>query len=241
LRWGLLLGLCSFPIAGDLIKDFRDFVNKKRLSVVCMRLLPQKTAQFNLWYGLLLMGGLLPLPVLARTMLASLFYLGGGNNVYTFGTQWKLTHYKLNYLLDSLFEISLPRVVTGVLLFVATMTQTLCSMFFIAGYYTVETAWIMLLFLATITPIIHNFWVEDPHPEDNPLLTKKKDDLVNIPSTTSAGASDIPQQKYPYMSVTNSEVPVFNTSFDSEFVHFWKNVCIMGGMLVYITCNTSPQ
>lgn len=205
----------SFPIAIDLVRDFKDYLNKKREPVMCMRLLPQKVAQFGLWFGLLLIGGLLDHKTLARSLLGLLFCLGGANNMYTFPVQSKLVHNRIN-LVTGVFDLDVPVVVTNILLIGSSVGQIVATMGFIANFKPVACAWVMLMFLIVVTPIVHNFWSYDPDPA--------------APASQSANAERLKNDG----SLAVSYVPTFPTAFDQEFVQFFKNICILGGLAVFI-------
>jgi hypothetical protein len=67
----------------------------------------------------------------------------------------------------------------------------------------------LLVFLLPVTLIIHDFWTVE---EDGKFIDHK----------------DSPA------SIISSRYPVFLGDFDNQFVHFFKNVGMMGGLLVYI-------
>lgn len=213
--YSLVIVLVAFPIAIDLVKDFQDHLLKRRDEAACMRLLPQKVAQFGLWFGLLVMGGLLSYKALARSLLALLFCLGGSNNFYTFPVQARLVHNRINYL-ASVFTPTVaapvPRRVTDGMLLFASLVQIITAMGFIAGIAAVECAWVMLLFIIAITPVVHHFWSYDPHPAH----PKNSDSLKGDGH------------------LSNEYVRTFPNTFDGEFVQFWKNVCVAGGLAVFL-------
>lgn len=210
--YSIVIILFSLPIAVDLVRDFKDFINKKRDAKLCMRLLPQKVAQFGLWFGLLLIGGVLDSKSLARCLLGLLFCLGGANNFYTFPLQARLVHNRVN-LLTGVVDVQVPEAVTICMLAAASFIQITASMGFIANFNPVLCAWLMMLFLIGITPIVHNFWSYDP----DPVTVTAENERLKNDGSLAAGY-----------------VPTFPTAFDQEFVQFWKNICIIGGLAVFL-------
>ena len=90
--------------------------------------------------------------------------------------------------------------------------QIITAMGFIAGVAAVECAWVMLLFIIGITPVVHHFWSYDPHPAH----PKNSDSLKGDGH------------------LSNEYVRTFPNTFDGEFVQFWKNVCVAGGLAVFL-------
>ena len=75
---------------------------------------------------------------------------------------------------------------------------------------------ILLAWLVLITLTVHNFWTitDDAVPEY--MLTRPK----SLKAGSKRGRVD--------------GVPTFPTKYDNEFVHFFKNICTMGGFVLFI-------
>jgi len=83
---------------------------------------------------------------------------------------------------------------------------------FMLGIYPKVNALIMILFLVPVTLTVHDFWsVEEDL--DKPVLHQRY------------------QKK---IAVNQRQIPTFPTQFDSEFVHFFKNVGMIGGLVMYL-------
>ncbi len=82
--------------------------------------------------------------------------------------------------------------------------QTVASLLFILGIDTYRMAILLVLFLVPVTVFVHDFWTI----------------LDDSPPTYGSGG--------------RNTVPTFWREFDSEFVGFFKNVGMIGGLLVYI-------
>lgn len=233
----LLLVFLSLFISLDLLRDFQDYRDGRRPGAVCMRLSPQKTAQFGLWFGVLMMGGLLRPQPLSRALLGALFALGGGNNLYNFPVQSKLVYYKINCVVEVAADRLLPKLATDAMLLGATFAQIIGALGFIAGFYPRECACVLLFFLVMVTPVVHNFWVYDPHPELDPLRAKKeaKGEAKEEAQEASEGVKkDAQKTAAAVLFDRDRQVPVFQTTFDAEFVQFWKNIGMAGGLFVFI-------
>ena len=78
-------------------------------------------------------------------------------------------------------------------------------------------AQILLVFLVPITFIVHDLWTIE---EDFPAFI-----------SYGGSASDKEQKEI----VASRTVPTFPTEFDNEFVHFFKNVGMIGGLALFLT------
>ena len=76
-------------------------------------------------------------------------------------------------------------------------------------------ATILLIFIVPITFIVHDMWTIE---HDNPAHD------ANILEINGAKTQ-----------VISRHVPIFPTEFDNEFVHFFKNVGMIGGIALFLT------
>ena len=210
--WGVkppLFVLLTIPLATDLFRQYQ----RGELSE-----LPQQTAQFHSVFC----GGLalatLSTGALARTMLGLLFIMGGGNNFY----DWTNTLAMITNRLDLALPIQLPRFLLPILLASASIWQMLAAMVFISGYggpeVTRQAAILLVLFLLPVTFIVHDFWS---------AMKYSNGQRPQRAQWTEAGCAQ--GGKAP-----PAPVSTFGTEQDSEFIHFFKNVCILGGLVAYM-------
>lgn len=166
--------------------------------------LPQLTAQHNLLFGALLCFGLLPPMFLARLLLGCLFYMGGANNVIMWSYNVHLVHEKVS----AVVPISLG--MAQALFAISTVTQMVTAVCFILGFQCRLMAQLMLCWLVPVTLFVHNFWTIPDESPPTYLKTKREG------------------------SVAPRGVPTFPTEFDNDFVHFFKNVGMIGGLAVFL-------
>jgi menadiol prenyltransferase len=170
--------------------------------------LPQRIAQHNLMFGTLLVCALSDRMFFVRVMLACLYYLGGVNNIIMWTYNVELVHMKLSNVLGT---ARLPKWVGAVLFAGAIVMQLFPSVLFMLGFETKLMAQILLVFVVPITFVVHDLWtIEDSNP------------------AFSAGSSS-------KRNVASRSVPTFPTEFDNEFVHFFKNVGMIGGLALFLT------
>jgi len=175
--------------------------------------LPQRIAQHNLLFGALLVAGLLERLFLARLLLAVLYALGGINNVMMWSYNVELVHMKLTNVLPRL-----PRSLTSAAFGAAIAGQTTCAFLFILGIQTRLMAQALLLFIVPVTFLVHDLWtIEHEHPA-HVAGSRKKDH-----------------------NVVSRSVPIFPTEFDNEFVHFFKNVGMAGGLVLFLVLPGAHQ
>jgi 1,4-dihydroxy-2-naphthoate octaprenyltransferase/uncharacterized membrane protein YphA (DoxX/SURF4 family) len=233
-----ILFLCAFT-APWAVSNVRRF-SKKQLAT-----LPQSSAQFQLLFGAGVFCGLLPLDALARLLLAVLFYLGGVQNVLMARHTSALVHQKISSI------VSLPNSVTDLLAGLATSAQLVASVLLAIGrkeFFAREAAAVLVLFLIPVTASVHDMWnfdidldkeyreVEDGDDSDEIVNRKSKkglqkrrqSDASNISSKISSNTPDFLKAQ------AAGNVPTFLTAFDNEFVHFFKNIMGLGGLLVYL-------
>eukprot|EP00940_MAST-03C_sp_MAST-3C-sp2_P000921 g921.t1 len=172
--------------------------------------LPQKTAQFSLMFGVVLIGSLSSPLFFGRFLLGQLFYLGGVNNIL----QWKynaaLVHMKLNNVMPGLIK---P--ITTIMFATAVTLQLIASVTFVLGFAPRLSAWVLLTFLVPVTFFVHDMWVIR---DEKTTAQRVARPVVN--------ASDY--------RVVRRCLRNFPTDFDNEFVHFFKNAQIMGGLVLYL-------
>eukprot|EP00947_MAST-08B_sp_MAST-8B-sp1_P001230 g1230.t1 len=182
--------------------------------------MPQRTAQHNLLFGTALAAGLAHPAFLARVLLGCLFYLGGVNNIIMWSYVRHLVHQKLNNLVSPFLEI--PASASTFALGASVALQLSSSICFMIGVATRPMAALMLLFLLPITFAVHDFWT----------IT---DDIYLAAYTKAKPAS--PQDEAcqrPVVAHVSRKVPTFATLFDNEFVHFFKNIGMIGGLFIYL-------
>ncbi len=172
--------------------------------------LPQAVAQHNLLFGALLTATLAEPVFVARVMLGCLFSLGGFNNLLVWEYNRELVHMKLTNVFPSL-----PTWVSTICFGCATAGQTAASMAFMLGVYPVVMARLLLAFLIPVTIVVHDIW------------TIEKETPVQ---TLTARAKSTSFERSP----ASRHLPNFPTEFDNEFVHFFKNVGMIGGLAIYL-------
>lgn len=175
--------------------------------------LPQRTAQHNLLFGAVLTTCLATSAFRSRLLLACLFYLGGVNNIMVWTYSKLLVRQKMLECFLRLPEKNERKLdlYAAVLLGSAVAMQLGSSMCFIVGVYPRLMAKVMLAFLIPVTVIVHDFWT-----------------IEGGEKGTGGGGQGH------YAEIAPRAVPNFATEFDSEFVHFFKNACIAGGLCVYL-------
>merc|ERR1719231_67929 len=114
---------------------------------------------------------------------------------------------KLNNVLPGIFDGA--KGLSDLAFGAAVVCQTASSAAFMLGIHPASMAKLMLLFVAPVTFIVHDFWTIE---SDNEGFA------------TADDSSHIVSRK----------IPVFPTEFDSEFVHFFKNLGMMGGLVLFI-------
>ena len=263
--------------------------------------LPQQTAQWLMWSGVVTCFGLVPLAVTARFCLGILFALGGVNNLIMWHHASRLVQCKLSYVIgitrDALccgagragvkkHSTLLPLSVAGAALAGAVAAQIAASIAFMFGVYTREAALVLVAFLVPVTFIVHDFWNMDL--DGNKWDTKaeqaalaaweSKHGACTAPAAEAeakagGGASTMPERGRRSRSAARKRggggeaaadtvgssvqessakgvkgdasvpvwvplhsraVPNFMDEFSSEFVHFFQNIGMLGGLLVYI-------
>lgn len=244
-----VLFLCAFT-APWAISNIRRF-SKKQLAT-----LPQSSAQFQLLFGAGVFCGLLPLGALARLLLAVLFYLGGVQNVLMARHTSALVHQKVSSI------VPLPISVTNLLAGVATSAQLVASVLLAIGrmdLFAREAAAVLVLFLVPVTASVHDMWnfdidlekefreVEEGASKEiatqgakgGPTLAakggpqKRRHSGASVVTTKLVSA---PVRGTPAVlrAQVEGHVPTFLTAFDNEFVHFFKNIMGLGGLLVFL-------
>eukprot|EP00944_MAST-04C_sp_MAST-4C-sp1_P014170 g14170.t1 len=180
----------------------------RRFAAKLFHELPQRIAQHNLMFGTLLICALSERMFFVRVMLACLYYLGGVNNIIMWTYNIELVHMKTTNIFPFV-----PRWFSRMLFLFAIALQLVPSVIFILGYETKLMAAILLVFIVPITFIVHDMWTIE---HDNP---------AHDPSVLEGNKSEVASRR----------VPIFPTEFDNEFVHFFKNVGMIGGMMLFVT------
>jgi len=194
--WRPLLVLCNLPWTVYICRLFAAGVLSE---------LPQRTAQHNLMFGVILTGAIAPPMFFARFLLGCLFYLGGVNNII----MWNYVIHLVQERLELFFPVS--RAVTCGALGAAVVIQLVGSLFFILGYHERLAAQALLLWLIPITFTVHNLWTIEGEEY----------------GSGGGGSSHFTQ-------ISKRTVPNFATEFDNEFVHFFKNVGMIGGLVIFL-------
>lgn len=211
LAWGWrpsLYALLTVPMSTDLYRSYQQG---------WLAELPQQTAQFHaLFCGCIAMS-MLSLATLARLMLGLLFILGGGNNFYT----WDYTLPLVRDRMKLAVPCHVPDFIPPLALACASLWQISAAAVFISGYGgagVIRLAAVsLLLFLTPITFIVHDFWSISKYAGN---ITTRREQW-EAAGCTHGGRSPEPSP------------PTFECQQDSEFVHFWKNVCILGGLVSF--------
>lgn len=143
-----------------------------------------------------------------------------------------LVHEKLSNLFggsDGLWPIMLSRIVFGV----AAVYQLVCSVLFMLGYEPMLMAQLLLVWIVPITFTVHDMWtIEHDHPAH-----------VNVEALTSMAKGQKKGKKKKvgvihgdasFPDFASRHIAIFPTEFDNEFVHFFKNVGMIGGLVLYL-------
>jgi uncharacterized membrane protein YphA (DoxX/SURF4 family) len=108
---------------------------------------------------------------------------------------------------------TIPRQLSSLCFGGATAGQTVCSLLFMLGIQEVLMARLLLAFLIPVTFAVHDLWtIETEVP------------LHSLAESTASLAG----------SPASRKLPNFPTEFDNEFVHFFKNVGMIGGLVVFL-------
>ena len=153
----------------------------------------------------------------ARAMLGCLFTLGGFNNIL----QWRYTVRLLAQKLRNLVGFETPPALHAAMLAGAVVLQLACSTLFILGIEAELNAKLLLAWLAAVTLVMHDFWTVGWN--DGPA-----------PATLVLPALSAAPSAWPCQAL-----PTFPTQFDSEFVHFFKNVGMGGGLALFLAMSGS--
>ena len=93
------------------------------------------------------------------------------------------------------------------------------------------SAQLLLIWIVPITFTVHDMW------------TIEHDNVAHVmalsPSNSTKGSEKTHAKSHAYPRYADRHVAIFPTEFDNEFVHFFKNVQIIGGLVLYIQvfCN----
>ena len=208
-----LIVLCNVPWC---------LYNTKSFSSYRFYELPQKIAQHNLLFTTLLVMSLSEPLFLSRVLLTCLFYLGGVNNIIMWSYNVHLVHMKLNNIFSSGGTqsknkkntfVAVPFVVSKILFACASVFQLVVSLLFMCNVEPRLMCQLLLCWIVPITFVVHDMWtIEHDHPAHT------------IPLSVTF--------KEPAWGKRN--VANFPTEFDNEFVHFFKNVGMIGGLVLYL-------
>jgi len=106
--------------------------------------------------------------------------------------------------------VELPHIVYPVSLAFTICVQLICSVLFVFNINEKLGAFGMIVILLPVTVSVHDFW---GYETDVNLYETEKN--AHAPRT----------------------VPSFITSFDNHFVHFFKNLSIIGGLALFLSCD----
>ena len=193
-------------------------------NVEAMSKLPQRIAQHNLVFCTLLVMGLSEPMFLARLLIGCLFYLGGVNNIIMWSYNIHLVRMKLSNVFGG--PSVLPQYITSAAFAVAAIYQLVCSACFILGIHTLLNAQLLLIWIVPVTFTVHDMW------------TIEHDNVAHVmhanSSRSTKGSKKTGSKSRAYPQFADRQVAIFPTEFDNEFVHFFKNVQIIGGLVLYI-------
>jgi uncharacterized membrane protein YphA (DoxX/SURF4 family) len=181
--------------------------------------LPQSVAQHNLLFASILTATLSEPLFVARVLLACLYYLGGVNNILCWNYNVKLATMKLRNLIPSLNDT-----ICTVCFASAVGGQLVTSLLFMLGFRTVLMARLLLAFVIPVTFLVHDLWTIEDETAINAI-------------TTASGAGDAEEKKPLNKEVqhpADRTIPNFPSEFDNEFVHFFKNVGMIGGLVMFL-------
>ncbi|KAA0154370.1 hypothetical protein FNF29_02590 [Cafeteria roenbergensis] len=243
-----------------------------RLSRGSLRFLPQLTAQWGTLLGGALLAGIAAPAAAGRGLLAVLFMLGGVNNV----VMWTHSAALVTAKMREATGLALPGWLCRACAAAATAVQIGAGAAFSLGVQACASAALLLVFLAAVTPVVHDMWSYGLPPGDpatpagraakaesdsdsaeaaEPAAAGGDSDgqevfLVRYRRSSSSGrrrrrnhnAAPIPPgpaapEGNPFASALPAGaggVPTFLDPFASEFVHFFKNVGMAGGLLVFL-------
>eukprot|EP00941_MAST-03F_sp_MAST-3F-sp1_P006211 g6211.t1 len=213
--------MCSVPWALYLLRCFKRGLQEPSW----LAIQPQRTAQFELLWGTCVIVSLAPPLFVGRFLLACLFYLGGVQNVLMWSHTEHMVAEKLRNVIPAT-SVILIRISFGA----ATALQILASICFIIGVRARFMAKVLLLFLVPVTFLVHDFWTI----EDDKALSfvKEENQAVDVEDDASCkgkvNCNDLGKR------VATRSMPTFLKEFDNEFVHFFKNLNIIGGILLYL-------
>eukprot|EP00729_Bicosta_minor_P002784 gene2784-29664_t len=181
--------------------------------------LPQAVAQHNLLFGVILTAALSEPLFVARVLLACLYYLGGFNNILC----WEYN--------VALSTMKLRNVVPGL----STPICIACFGFAVAGQLVaMMMARLLLAFVIPVTFLVHDLWtVEEERPVHG--LSAASGVIDETAGNVSSDESDKEIKKATKSKVVADRIiPNFPSEFDNEFVHFFKNVGMIGGLVMYL-------
>ena len=133
---------------------------------------------------------------------------GGVNNIIMWNYVLHLVREKLTNVLP--LSPPLADALMPLALGLAVLLQLAASILFMVGIEPRLMAQLLLAFLLPITFTVHDFWTIET-------------EVVEAMKAPIPGAA------------AQRTVPAFPTEFDSEFVHFFKNIQIVGGLVVFLT------
>jgi uncharacterized membrane protein YphA (DoxX/SURF4 family) len=185
----------------------------RRVQLAAYHELPQSVAQHNLLFGVLLTAALSEPMFVIRVLMTCLYALGGINNIMMWQYNRALVHQKLTNVWPALS----PEI-TALSFALATGGQIVASLAFMLGFYPKLMAQLLLVFIIPVTFVVHDMWTIE---HDNPAHVDpaaQKGDRKPLAASRS--------------------IPIFPTEFDNEFVHFFKNVGMIGALYLYIASPT---
>jgi menadiol prenyltransferase len=232
-----------------------------RFSRRALATLPQATAQFSLLFGACVLLGLLPFDAAARLLLGVLFYLGGVNNILMWHHTSRLVHQKVVAVVPFAPSwltalMGLGATVTQLLASVvfvlggpyAREAAALLVVFLLPVTVMVHDLWNADYDEAAEVSGKASVASEAlAEAEEEAAVAAKKTDEAAPKSAGRGRAGSVGQGRKavaaaapaaaaaaPAAAAAAAPVRTFLTDFDNEFVHFFKNVGMLGGLLVYL-------
>ena len=112
------------------------------------------------------------------------------------------------------------------------MYQLVCSVCFMLGFHPLLMAQLLLLWIVPVTFTVHDMWTIE-HENVAHVMSMVPPSGKGV-STGEKETSASSKKESPFPAFADRHVAIFPTEFDNEFVHFFKNVQIIGGLVLYV-------
>lgn len=252
--WRIVPALCGVPWALFLVRCFRfddgkgavalrltpalATISPRTRRAGLMQELPQRTAQHNLFFSTLLLLSITSPQLCARTLLGILFYLGGFNNLLMWSNSCALVQEKLSNICPFLGSGRCAAPLVPIAFGGAIVVQLVAAVCFILGYEPRLAAQVLLVWLIPVTLCVHDFWTIDDdsvatlRPTLPPSVAAAQRVNPTFPTEFDAGVCArvcvLSRLLSPHTLLTTPSLVFI------EFVHFFKNVQIIGGLVCYL-------